>query len=94
MAVEHILACAFASLAVSIDLADDDEIDPDVATDLVEPVAALFRDVPAEDRAALAALLRECAELETDPVRQRSMLALPEDIGLLDEDGDGDGDEG
>ncbi|WP_344284556.1 hypothetical protein [Streptomyces hebeiensis] len=65
-----------------------------VATDLVESVAALFRDVPAEDRATLAALLRECAELETDPVRQRSMLALPEDIGLLDGDGDGDGDEG
>ncbi|MGW2257420.1 hypothetical protein ACWCXE_06035 [Streptomyces sp. NPDC001780] len=65
-----------------------------VATDLVEPVAALFRDVPAEDRATLAALLRECAEPETDPVRQRSMLALPEDIGLLDEGGDGDGDEG
>nr|WP_324290129.1 hypothetical protein [Streptomyces sp. H34-AA3] len=86
MELTHVLARAFSSLAVSIDLADDDDIDPDIATDIVEPVAALFRDLSEDDRRALAAIIVEVSELESDPVRKRSMLQLPEEIGLLEEE--------
>jgi hypothetical protein len=39
--LERILGKAFVHLVVSIDLTDDDDIDPDVATSLLEPIAAL-----------------------------------------------------
>ncbi|MFJ8149119.1 MULTISPECIES: hypothetical protein [unclassified Streptomyces] len=86
MELTHVLVRAFSSLAVSIDLADDDDIDPDVASDIVEPVAALFRDLSEHDRRALAAIIVEVSELESDPARKRSMLELPEEIGLLEEE--------
>lgn len=86
MNTEQFLAKAFAALLVSIDLTDDDELDPDVAAALVEPVTAMARDLTPEDRAKLVSLIETAAQSETDPVRQRSMLALPEDLGLLDED--------
>ncbi|MEU0382907.1 hypothetical protein [Streptomyces chartreusis] len=63
MSTEQFLVKAFANLLVSIDLTGEDDLDPDVASDIVEPVAAM-----------------------ADPMRQQSMRALPEDLGLLDED--------
>jgi hypothetical protein len=41
--LERVLAKAFMGIVVSIDLTDDDDIDPDVATSLLEPVAALLQ---------------------------------------------------
>lgn len=84
MELAKVLARAFASVAVSIDLTDDDDIDPDVATEILEPVNALFRDLSPEDRRTLAAMLVELSGMETDPVRQASMAQLPDDMGLLD----------
>ncbi|GGW81704.1 hypothetical protein [Streptomyces lomondensis] len=85
MSTEQFLVKAFASLLVSIDLTDDDDLDPDVASQIVEPIAAMARDLEPPERAELASLIRTAADSETDPVRQRSMRTLPEDIGLLDE---------
>ncbi|MFJ6655833.1 hypothetical protein ACIQNG_05630 [Streptomyces sp. NPDC091377] len=86
MDVNKILVRAFVSLVVSIDLTDDEDIDPDVATDILEPAAALFRDLSEEGRREVTSLVLECAELEENPERRRVILGLPEAIGLLDED--------
>ncbi|THA23003.1 hypothetical protein E6R18_31615 [Streptomyces sp. A1277] len=86
MDVNKVLVRAFVSLVVSIDLTDDEDIDPDVATDIFEPAAALFRDLSEEGRREVTSLVLECAELEENPERRRVILGLPEAIGLLDED--------
>ncbi|MFI1285221.1 hypothetical protein ACH4U5_31465 [Streptomyces sp. NPDC020858] len=86
MELTHVLARAFCSMAVSIDLADDDDIDPDIATDIIEPAVALFKELSEDDRRSLVAIIVEVSELESDPVRKRSMLQLPEEIGLLEEE--------
>lgn len=86
MNTEQFLVKAFVSLLVSIDLTDDDDLDPDVASEIVEPVAGMARGLGRAERAELAFLIQAAADSETDPVRQRSMRALPEDVGLLDED--------
>ncbi|WP_256355789.1 hypothetical protein [Streptomyces sp. PKU-EA00015] len=71
-------------MAVSIDLADDGDIDPDIATDIIEAAAALFKELSEDDRRALAAIILEVSELESDPVRKRWMLHLPEEMSLLE----------
>ncbi|MET9593128.1 hypothetical protein ABZY45_19615 [Streptomyces sp. NPDC006516] len=86
MDVNKVLVHAFVSLVVSIDLTDDEDIDPDIATDILEPAAALFRDLSEEGRREVTSLVLECAELEENPERRRVILGLPEAIGLLDED--------
>ncbi|MFF7360753.1 hypothetical protein [Streptomyces sp. NPDC008125] len=86
MDVNKVLVRAFVSLVVSIDLTDDEDIDPDIATDILEPAAALFRDLSEEGRREVTSLVLECAELEENPERKRVILGLPEAIGLLDED--------
>jgi hypothetical protein len=85
MDVNKVLVCAFVSIVVSIDLTDDEDIDPDIATDILEPAAALFRDLSEEGRREVTSLILECAELEENPERQRAILGLPEAIGLLGE---------
>jgi hypothetical protein len=80
--LEHILAKAFMHLVVSIDLTDDDDIDPDVATSLLEPVAALLQDVAEDDRRALIDLFTECAQDEQDPDRRMTADDLPGALGL------------
>ncbi|NEC87952.1 hypothetical protein [Streptomyces sp. SID12501] len=86
MDVKKVLVRAFVSVVVSIDLTDDEEIDPDIATDILEPAAALFLDLSEEGRREVISLILECAELEENPERKRAILGLPEAIGLLDED--------
>ncbi|WP_345366368.1 hypothetical protein [Actinoallomurus liliacearum] len=70
-------------IIVSIDLSDDDDIDPDVATSLLEPVAAVLQGTSAEGRRALVDLLIECAEEETVPERRMTVLDLPGALGLI-----------
>ncbi|WP_031080512.1 hypothetical protein [Streptomyces sp. NRRL WC-3549] len=86
MDVNKVLVRAFVSLVVSIDLTDDEDIDPDIATDILEPAATLFRDLSEGGRREVTSLVLECAELEENPERRRVILGLPEAIGLLDED--------
>ncbi|MET8453362.1 hypothetical protein [Streptomyces sp. NPDC005209] len=84
MSVKKVLAQAFVSIAVSIDLADDEEIDPDVAVGLLEPAAAFFRGLTEEGRREVSSLILECAEQEEDPERRSVILELPEAIGVAD----------
>ncbi|WP_030397626.1 hypothetical protein [Kitasatospora purpeofusca] len=85
MNVNQVLARAFASVVVSIDLTDDDDIDPDIATDILELAAAFFRDLSEEGRREATSLILQCAEMEDKPERKRAILELPEAIGILDE---------
>ncbi|MEU1542049.1 hypothetical protein ABZ461_28855 [Actinacidiphila glaucinigra] len=86
MDVKKVLVSAFVSVVVSIDLTDDEDIDPDVATDILEPAAALFRDLSEDGRREMISLILECAEKEEDLERKRAILRFPEAIGLVDED--------
>ncbi|MFI5758760.1 hypothetical protein [Streptomyces sp. NPDC051569] len=86
MDVNKVLVRAFVSVVVSIDLTDDEDIDPDIATDILEPAAALFRNLSEEGRREVTSLVLECAELEENPERRSVILELPEAIGLLGED--------
>jgi hypothetical protein len=86
MEVNKVLVHALVNIIVSIDLTDDEDIDPDIATDIIEPAAALFRDLSDEGRREVTSLVLECAELEVNPERKRAILGLPEAIGLVDED--------
>jgi hypothetical protein len=84
--VERVLAKAVMELIISIELTEDEEIDPDVATTIVEPVGFLLNDVPEDARAELVRLFREVAEDEENPERRAMADEFPEAIGLVVED--------
>ncbi|GAA3817879.1 hypothetical protein GCM10022226_43040 [Sphaerisporangium flaviroseum] len=86
MEMNEVLARAFACMLVSIDLSDDEDIDPDVATSILEPACALFGQLSEADKRTVAGLLVKEAESEDDPVRREALLNLPETMGLLDEE--------
>jgi hypothetical protein len=52
--LERILAKTLMEVLIFADLSDDDDIDPDVATKLFEPVAAVLQNISAEDRRTVA----------------------------------------
>lgn len=83
------LATAMAQLVTAIDMTDEDEVDPDVATTWFEDLADQLGRLPAEDRHRLAALFRQAAMEETRPEFREAMLEVPENFGLEDDDEDG-----
>jgi len=84
--VERVLAKAVMELIISIELTEDEEIDPDVATTIVEPVGFLLTDVPEDAREKLVRLFREVAQDEENPERRAMADEFPEAIGLVDEE--------
>jgi hypothetical protein len=84
--VERVLAKAVMELIISIELTEDEEIDPDVATTIVEPVGFLLNGVPEDAREELVRLFREVAEDEENPERRAMADEFPEAIGLVAED--------
>jgi hypothetical protein len=84
--VERVLAKAVMELIISIELTEDEEIDPDVATTIVEPVGFLLTDVPEDAREQLVRLFREVAQDEDNPERRAMADEFPEAIGLVEED--------
>ncbi|REF00467.1 hypothetical protein [Thermomonospora umbrina] len=70
-------------LIISIELSDDDDIDPDVATTITEPVGYLLNTVSEEVRQALIDLFREVATEEEVPDRRAMAMQFPEAIGLV-----------
>jgi hypothetical protein len=80
---EKFLAKALTDLLIAIDLSDDDDIEPEVAMDLLEPVATLPQTASAETRQTLVELITRCAEEETDPDRRLTALDLPNAIGII-----------
>jgi hypothetical protein len=80
---EKFLAKALTELLIAIDLSDDDDIEPEVAMDLLEPVAALLQTASAEIRQTLVELITRRAEEEADPDRRMTALDLPNAIGII-----------
>lgn len=50
---------------------------------VLNPVIALFQDLPMKDRRALVELINQCAHEETDPERHLTAWETPETLGLL-----------
>ena len=84
------LAKAVMDLVISIELTDDEDIDPDVATKITEPVGGLLRDAldnaSEKDRQAMIRLFREIATEEGVPERRELALEFPEAMCLVPED--------
>ncbi|MEQ4722844.1 hypothetical protein [Nonomuraea sp. B19D2] len=51
--------------------------------EVLEPMMALLQDLPKQDRQALAELINQCAQEETDPERHLAAWETPETLGLL-----------
>jgi hypothetical protein len=82
VSIQRILAEAFASVVVSIDLSDDEEIDPDVATKILEPVSALLVSAPRQDQIEISRLITSAAEKEENPARRDAIRGLPDALGI------------
>jgi hypothetical protein len=80
------LTTAMAQLITAIDVTDDEEVDPDLATRWFENVAYNFDQLPVADRHKLAILFRQAASRETNPEFREAMLELPESFGLEDDE--------
>lgn len=80
------LATSMAQLITAIDMTSDEEVDPDLATTWFEDLADTLGRLPSADRLRLAGLFRAAAEQEARPDVRASMMELPEDFGLEDED--------
>ncbi|MFJ7947644.1 hypothetical protein ACIQ6K_28930 [Streptomyces sp. NPDC096354] len=80
------LADALANLTVSIDMSDDDDVDPDICVPWLEDVASTLNQLSAGDRHRLAQIIREVAGRESDAQRQAALLETPDHLGLEDSD--------
>jgi hypothetical protein len=80
------LTTTLAQLITAIDVTDDEEVDPDLATKWFENVAYNFHQLSASDRHKLAILFREAASRETNPEFRAAMLEVPENLGLEDDE--------
>jgi hypothetical protein len=67
--LERTLAKALTEIVIQLDLSDDDAITPEASMAVLNPVIALFQDLPMKDRRALVELINQCAHEETDPER-------------------------
>ncbi|MET7505946.1 hypothetical protein [Streptomyces albidoflavus] len=80
------LARALADIIVSIELTDDEVIDPEIASAILDDTTAIFDSMSNSDRAEIARLILEYAEEQSRSDRKRVMLGVPDGLGLLDED--------
>ncbi|MFD6555006.1 hypothetical protein [Streptomyces sp. NPDC058398] len=80
------LADALANLTVSIDMTDDEDVDPDVCVPWLEDVADKLNQLSTDDRYRLAQVIREVAGREPDARRQAALLETPYHLGLEDPD--------
>jgi len=71
-----------------LDTSDDDEIDPDVASKVLEEVAGLSYEMSAEQTRRLVDVLGELAAAEGHAGRRYQLRFFPFAIGLVDEEAD------
>ncbi|KAB1977982.1 hypothetical protein [Streptomyces triticiradicis] len=80
------LADALANLTVSIDMTDDEDVDPDVCVPWLEDVVDKLGRLSTDDRHRLARMIREVAGREPDARRRAALLETPYHLGLEDPD--------
>lgn len=81
--LERTLARALTEVVIRLDLSDDNAITPEATMQVIEPVAALLQELSEQDRQALADLIHQLSQQETDPERQLTAWETPETLGLL-----------
>ncbi|MER5422815.1 hypothetical protein [Streptosporangium roseum] len=67
--LERTLAKALTEIVIRLDLSGDDATTPKATMEVLQPVVDLLQNLPAQDRQALAELINQCAQEETDPER-------------------------
>ncbi|MEV6160304.1 hypothetical protein AB0L53_59240 [Nonomuraea sp. NPDC052129] len=81
--LEHTLAKALTEVVIWLDHSDADVIRPEATIKVLEPVVTVLQDLSALDRQALADLINQLSQQETDPERQLTAWETPETLGLL-----------
>lgn len=76
------LTDALANLMVSIDMSDDDDIDPEICAPWLEDVTSTLDQLSDDDRHRLAQIIREVAGRESDAQRQAALLETPDHLGF------------
>jgi hypothetical protein len=79
------LVRALANLVVSIELAEDDDIDPQLAAELIDDLLTDLEDLSAEDRHRVLAELHAMVAAEHDTERKSLLIDLPDELGLEEE---------
>ncbi|MFG6195094.1 hypothetical protein [Nonomuraea sp. JJY05] len=80
--LERTLAKALMEIVIGLDLSEDDAI-AEASMQLLEPVITLLQDLSEQDRQALAGLINQFAQEETDPDWHLTAWETPETLGLL-----------
>ena len=75
-----------ADVATSLDLAEDEAVSVEFAADLLEDLAAGCEAMADDDRSTIARLITEYAHEQPDGDRKRTMLELPESLGLVNDE--------
>ena len=83
-AVRDALLEALLNCILSLELSDDELVDPGAATAIQEDIAFTLGRLGDADRALLVTLIEERAATETDPARRELLDDLPDALGLLD----------
>ncbi|MFE1308076.1 hypothetical protein [Streptomyces sp. NPDC058755] len=84
---DRVLAKAFMGLMNDVELADEEDFDPDTAIKIMEAVSGyLAHVVPEQVHQNLVPLFRQVAEDEDDPAQRELAADFPEAIGLVSED--------
>ncbi|MFG1710454.1 hypothetical protein ACFLIM_45535 [Nonomuraea sp. M3C6] len=81
--LERTLAKALTEIVITLDHSEDGAIAPEATMQLLEPVITLLQDLPEQDRQALADMINQFAQQETDPERQLTAWETPQTMGLL-----------
>jgi hypothetical protein len=80
--LERTLAKTLTEIVIRLDLSEDEAI-AEASMRLLEPVITLLQDLSEQDRQALAELINQFSQQETDPERQLTAWETPETLGLL-----------
>lgn len=83
-ALRDALLAAWLNLVVSLELSDDDLVDPGFVADALGDLTTDLGALASTDRALLVELIRRRAATETDPSRRAILDETPENFGLTD----------
>jgi hypothetical protein len=76
------LARALGQLLVSIECSNAEDIDPSIASNLIEDVSFVLDELSTAERASLGQLFRQIAEQELHPDNQEALRRLPASLRL------------
>lgn len=69
-----------------LDSCGDEEVDPDSAVKMMENVAWIMGELPADQQQRLIEALSKLAEAEQDPARAKQLRSFPFACGLVEDD--------